>query len=211
MTNSGACRTSINHWDNFPSHQLCKLNQKNYVQITLRAWHKPRKARQLGAKAGILPSLCPAMHWLFRRQAVHDHHGKAVFLFLPGAPVSANHAMAANRSLRDTPLYSFSWYSISILSRLIRARTYLRCLWGCSMSCSTTTLNTVMLMVRLSYEHSLGVWSWRMEGVVSALSGWVQLPSPRELPAWRNSSYGGPAPLTWFNPTFLVFLYYDMT
>lgn len=152
MTNSGACRTPINHWDNFPSHQLCKLNQKNYVQITLRAWHKPRKARQLGAKVEILASLCPAVHWLFRRQAVHGHHGKAVFLFLPGAPVSANHAMAASRSLRDRPAYSFGWYSKSILSRLTRARTYLRCLWGCSMACSTTALNTVMLMDRLSYE-----------------------------------------------------------
>lgn len=172
MTNSGACRTSINHWDNFPSHQLCKLNQKNYVQITLRAWHKPRKARQLGGKAGILPSLCPAMHWLFRRQAAHDHHGKAVFLLLPGAPVSANHAMAANRSQKDTPLYSFSWYSISILSRLIRARTYLRCLWGCSMSHSTTTLNTVMLMVRLSYESLPGCVKLE-DGGCSLSSQWL--------------------------------------
>lgn len=174
MTNSGACRTSINHWDNFPSHQLCKLNQKNYVQIMLRAWHKPRKARQLGAKVEILPSLCPAIHWLFRRQAVHDHHGKAVVLFLPGAPVSANHAMAANRSLRDRPSYSFGWYSISILSRMIRARTYLRWLWGCSMAFSTTALNTVMLMDRLSYDP-LGVWSQGVEGEALALTGWVHL------------------------------------
>lgn len=161
MTNSGACRTSINHWDNFPSHQLCKLNQKNYVQITLRAWHKPRKARQLGAKVEILPSLCPAMHWLFRRQATHDRRGKAVFLFLPGAPVSANHAMAANRSLRDRPLNSFGWYSISILSRLKKARTHLRGLGGSSMAFST-----VMLMDRLRPTH------W-----VCEVRGWRENPS----------------------------------
>lgn len=162
MTNSGACRTSINHWDNFPSHQLCKLNQKNYVQIMLRAWHKPRKERQLGAKDEILPSLCPAMHWLFRRHAAHDRRGKAVFLFLPGAPVSANHAMAANRSLRGRPSDSFGWYSISILSRLNEARTHLRWLGGCSTAFSTMALNTVMLMDRLRPTHWVcEVRGWR--------------------------------------------------
>lgn len=162
MANSSACRTSINHWDNFPSHQLCKLNQKNYVQITVRAWHKPRKARQFGEKVEILPSLCPATHWSFRWQAAHDCHGKAVFLFLPGAPLSANHAMAANRSLRDRPLESFGWYSISILSRLNKARTHLRWLWGCSTSFSTMALDTVMLMDWLWPTHWVcEVRGWR--------------------------------------------------
>lgn len=199
MTNSGVCRTSINHWDNFPSHQLCKLNQKNYVQITLRAWHKPEKARQLGAKVEILPSLCPAMHWLFRRQAAHDH-GKAVFFFLPGAPGSANHAMAANRSW-ETDLFI---PSADIQNPLLPD-------W--------LGLKTVMLMDRLSYEPLTAcVGEWREKSQLTAAEfishlslPIFHLPAPKEVPPQRNSSYGSPAiePLTWLSSTFLVFLYYD--
>lgn len=180
MTNSGACRTSINHRDNFPSHQLCKLNHKNYVQITLRAWHKPRKARQLGAKVEILPSLCPAMHWLFRRHTVHDYCGAAVVLFLPAAQVSANHGTAANRTLRDRAWDFFDWYSMSTLSTLIKARTYLTCLWGCTMPISTMILNTLMQMDRLSYDPLTGCVGSECGGR-SLSSQWLSL-SPRYHP-----------------------------
>lgn len=171
MTNSGACRTSINHRDNFPSHQLCKLNHKNYVQITLRAWHKLRKARQLGAKVEILPSLHPAMHWLLRRHTVRSCCHRIVFFFLlPAAQVSASYGTAANRSFRDRAWDFFDWYSVPTLYSPIKVKTCITCLWGCTMNISAFAQNTLMQITKWTTAYSLGIWPWTVEGEASCLS-----------------------------------------